>query len=259
MSNYDPKYHKKWRIERERGLKRTTPALKAQIHVQSLTVQGVSVRSIAEAAGTDASTISELNRGIKKSITHAREAKILAVTPEAIFERPNPEGFVLNIGGRRRIQALLYMGWRHKDMTEWFGFSSALVLSQVGNWISRRKHDAIKAAYDQHWNQQGPSAKTTRLAIKAGYAPPLAWDEDEIDDPEAIPAGVEETSSYGVTAETHVEEAEFLLAAGTAPAEIPARLGLSASGLEKSLHRAGRHDLVKKLNTSERIYERKTA
>ena len=37
----------------------------------------------------------------------------------------------------------------------------------------------------------GCSAKAQAIAVGAGYPPPLAWDEEDLDDPGAVAVGVE--------------------------------------------------------------------
>jgi hypothetical protein len=193
----EARWRKQWSIERSRGLKRTTSPERAQVHVQALTAQhGFSVRSIADASGVAAATISELNRGVCSGLKVVTETLILSVTAEKILSRPNREGFVPNIGARRRLQALMVIGYRHSDISAKLGFNSALVLNQAGNWISRRKHDKVKDVYGHLWNRPGPSARTRGRAANLGYLPPLAWDDESIDDPSAEPETGDTTKKW---------------------------------------------------------------
>lgn len=208
---------KRWRVERARGHKRTTDPKRAQIHVQTLTASyGVSIRAIAETAGVTPALISELNRGICPGLKVSTEKAILAVTPHAILNRPLRTGFVPNIGARRRIQALMAIGYRHQDLTPQVGFSTGTLLHQIGEWISKAKHDAVVELYDRLWNVPGPAPATSRVRIaKAGYAP--------------------------------------LTKTGATRDEIGERL---ADGnwktVEKQLQRAGRHDLIALVKTDVR-------
>lgn len=242
---------KRWRVERARGHKRTTDPKRAQIHVQTLTAtHGVSIRAIAETAGVTPSVISNLNRGICPGLKVTTEKAILAVTPQAIFNRPLQTGFVPNIGARRRIQALMAIGYRHQDLTPQLGFSTGTLLHQIGEWISKAKHDAVAALYEELWDTPGPAPATSRVRIeKAGYAPPMAWDDDTIDDPNAEP----DLGEKQLKKDTIAEDVEFLAKTGATREEIAARL---ADGnwktVEKQLQRAGRNDLVALVKTDVR-------
>ncbi|QDG88848.1 hypothetical protein [Pseudarthrobacter sp. NIBRBAC000502770] len=256
-------WQKKWRVERARGIKRIVEAGRAQEHVQELTAShGLSIRGIAEVAGISAFIVSDLNRGRKQSLYRETEAAVLAVTPDAVLARSNPEGFVPNIGGRRRIQALMAMGWRHQDLTPMLGINTANIVHQQGGWFTKKKHDAIKELYDRIWNQRGPA---TTLSInrvaKAGYAPPLAWDDDTIDDPNAKPDLGAAVRGRGRpvegtvrVSEAQLEDVEFLLDQALAWDAITSRLGVDPRALERMLYRKGRGDLVTRAKTmGERI------
>lgn len=244
------RYFKKWRLDRAKGLKRLTTPDAAQAHVQGLVQQhGVSIRSIADAAGIDANAISLLNRGLKKSLSVVTEKKILSVTAQTIFDRPNALGFVPNIGARRRVQALLAIGWRHQDIDERCGVRTGTMLHQVGDWISQAKHDAIKDVYDELWATPGPR----RRATETQYAPPMAWDDDTIDDPNATPDLGTKVARQGPRSpeadvvgysEALTEDVAFLVRTGAGTDEIEQRIGCKWTSIERALHRAGRGDLI---------------
>ncbi|MGY4543279.1 hypothetical protein ACVWY0_003212 [Arthrobacter sp. UYNi723] len=254
----NPAWRKRWRIENERGLKRIVDPDKAQDHVQAMVRDhGVSLRGIAEAAGVSAFIISDLNRNIKQAIHRDTEKAILAVTAEAVLARPNAEGFVPNIGGRRRIQALMAMGWRHQDLKPMLGLNTANIVHQQGEWFTKRKHDAIKELYDRLWDKRGPAGTLSiNRIIKAGYAPPLAWDDETIDDPNAVPDFGAKAPGRGPAAEgtvskadTLLEDVEFLLSEGLTWEAITDRLGIVPKSLDKNLRRLDRADLIRRAKT----------
>ncbi|MBT2566622.1 hypothetical protein J7I84_08960 [Arthrobacter sp. ISL-85] len=252
-------WQKKWRVERARGIKRMVSADRAQTHVQELVAtKDLSIRGIAEAAGISAFIISDLNRGLKKLLYRETEAAILAVTIESVLARSNPDGFVPNIGGRRRIQALMAMGWRHQDLTPLLGINTANIVHQEGQWFTKQKHDAIKELYDRIWNQRGPASKISISRIaKAGYAPPLAWDDETIDDPNATPdLGASVAEGRGRPTEGTIrrsdaltEDVEFLIGEGCSWEAITERLGVNPVTLDRMLHRADRADLINRAKT----------
>jgi hypothetical protein len=254
-----PQWRKRWKIENSRGIKRVIDAGKAQAHVRSLVSRhGLSLRGIAEAAGISAYIVSNLNRGLKAEVHRDTEKALLAVTPEAVLARPNAEGMVPNIGGRRRIQALMAMGWRHQDLTPMLGINTANIVHQQGEWFTKRKHDAIKRLYDQLWDKRGPAtALSITRVTKAGYAPPMAWDDATIDDPNAQPElgtkvtkrGRPTTNSISA-ADAVVEDVEFLVDSGLSWDNITTRLGITnPDSLDRQLRRAGRPDLINRAKT----------
>ncbi|QOT16497.1 hypothetical protein [Paenarthrobacter sp. YJN-5] len=257
-SKYDAAYMKRWKIDHDHGLTRTTTPARASEHIRQLVSQhGVRIRSIADAAGISAGTISLLNRGKQTSIKRTYEAKILAVTAEKIFNRSLSTGFVPNIGARRRLQALMAIGWRHQDLTKRVGFSTGTMMHQRGNYISQFKHEAVLKVYDQLWNVPGPAdGRTMTRVAKAGYAPPLAWDDETIDDPAAAPDLGTPLNSRGRPAlgearikkiDALAEDVDYLRRTGAGIEEIEQRTGKRWADIRSELHRAGHQEVCDKL------------
>lgn len=250
-----PQWRKQWKIEHHQGKRRILGPEKAQAHVQALVQNhGVTLRGIAEVAGISAFIVSDLNRGLKQFVHRDTEKAILAVTAETVLSRSNAIGLVPNVGGRRRIQALMAMGWRHQDLTPMLGMNTSNIIHQQGDWFTKRKHDAIKNLYDRLWDKRGPAtALSINRVIKAGYAPPLAWDDETIDDPRAQPNLGLTKPKRGRPAkgpvqatEDQLEDVEFLLEQAYRWDAITDRLGVEPDSLERMLYRKGRNDLVTK-------------
>jgi hypothetical protein len=253
-----PQWRKRWKIDNARGIKRIVDSSHAEAHVRELVSRhGLSLRGIAEAAGISAYIVSDLNRGLKKGLLRESERAILSVTPESVLARPNGEGFVPNIGGRRRIQALMAMGWRHQDLTPLLGINTGNIIHQQGGWFTKRKHDAIANLYDRLWDKRGPATTLSiNRVVKAGYAPPLAWDDATIDDPNALPDFGAKVATHGPAAtgttrlaDARVEDVEFLLDSGATWTEVVERLDTTSKTLERMLQRAGRSDLTQRAKT----------
>lgn len=106
--------------------------------------------------------------------------------------------FIDGTGTRRRLQALSRMGWSQRAIGERFGQSEVA----VGDWYRAERVTPATAKKVAGWyaelSMQVPQPRTrfdrysvgsTRgRARAAGWPPPLAWDDDTIDDPEATPA-----------------------------------------------------------------------
>jgi hypothetical protein len=90
------------------------------------------------------------------------------------------------LGPRRRIEALMRLGWTATHIAD----AAGLRVSTVHNtsqkkYLLRENAAAIGRAYDELSMSVGPSRHTASVAQGRGYAPPLAW--DDIDDPDERP------------------------------------------------------------------------
>jgi hypothetical protein len=164
------------------------------------------------------------------------------------------EPLVVNsLGTARRLQALAALGWTLADLGTELGYNK----SMVGHLQTRRHKqilkstaDRVTAAFNRLSMQVGGSDKTRRRAVREGWPPPLAWNDD-IDDPRARPAG---SAARGVVDEVLVSEAlagrrgerqlnraeahagiEAGLRMQLSAVEIAARLGIS----DRTVHRFG--------------------
>lgn len=161
----------------------------------------------------------------------------------------SPTDRVPSIGARRRLQALATLGWSIPALAA-VADAPVNTLHQVATRtrITRATHAAVVRAYDALWDRPAPetckseriSARRVRaLAVRRGWVPPLAWDDDLIDDPAAVPSGVRRRGERW-----SVEDVEELLRTGAAHVEVCRRLGTTPAALARRLDRAGRRDLL---------------
>lgn len=95
------------------------------------------------------------------------------------------------VGASRRIHALYRMGWTTHELGRRLGiphYRVSVIARQVHPTVLRRTHEKVAALYEEISHLRGPSRFTEGQAKAKGYPPPLAWDEDTIDDPRARPA-----------------------------------------------------------------------
>jgi transcriptional regulator with XRE-family HTH domain len=147
--------------------------------------QGLTITQIAREAGTEPATVRRLINGQKT---------VLAVTAQKILSVPlNVRvslGDVSALGAVRRLRALYALGHLNWVISQESGLSRDAVCDLVnGSWttIKVAADDGVRAAYDRLSMKTGTSWKTRKLAERNGWAPPLAWDDDTIDDPKAMP------------------------------------------------------------------------
>lgn len=252
---YDPAYVKRWRLDRERGIRRYVPAEPVRAHVLALLGDGWSATGIAEVAGVSVQTVCSLRAGRHRQIRRATAVRLLAVGADRLRSRPSPTGLVPKVGAVRRIQALMALGWRHEDISQAMGAGrgrSAVVMHQRGEWIARATHDAVVRAYEALSMRPGPSEAVRERARRMGYVPPLAWDEDTIDDPAAEPVRVRRDPRPGGR-RVDLDEWTHLVLGGESPERAASRLGVALHSVEQAARRHGREDVL------DRIYQGRVA
>lgn len=109
----------------------------------------------------------------------------------------------------RRIQALMAIGHTAEVIGAEVGRGRAAVIAtaRMRKWVTPATDAAYRAAYDKLSMIPGVSASTRARSRCWGYAPPLAWDEDSIDDPASQPRFGPQRSSDGEVDEAAVERA----------------------------------------------------
>jgi hypothetical protein len=169
-------------------------------HVRSLMDAGLSRRRIPELAGVPDATIGRLLYGSagkepSKLIRAATAEKILQV--QATDENLSPRTLVDGTGTRRRLQALIAVGWPRVQLAEQFEIGR----NTIGRCLSRPRvyastAVAVRALYDRLWDAPPPEGDrwaasaaeaARREAARKGWVKPLAWDDSTIDDPTARP------------------------------------------------------------------------
>ncbi|MER7905421.1 helix-turn-helix domain-containing protein [Streptomyces sp. NPDC095614] len=166
-------------------------------HVAALREAGASTTAIAEAAGVSTATLGRILYGHGGQRPDAKmrpesAAALLAVRAEDC--RIADGSRVDATGTRRRIQALVAMGWSFTALAPEMGIHSRPLGDMArGQWVSAGSARKVKAAYkrlvhhmpEQRGVQPQARALAKRVAAREGWVPPGAW--DDIDDPAAMP------------------------------------------------------------------------
>lgn len=228
-------------------------------HVTALMEYGIGLKQIAAMAGVSNATLGKVLYGDKprNMPPRARVEKHVADGVLAIKPSLDHLGRTVSVdaaGTQRRIQALVCIGWSQSRIGERIGmdpqnFNRTIRSARVQAETARK----IKALYEELWNQpqtgtdwHGKSSATrARNYAKAnGWLPPLAWDDETIDDPATQPSVFEETPM--VHGEERIGDVEFLIRTGAGQTEILSRLGFkNLAALERLCHRYGRGDVVR--------------
>ncbi|KPI09891.1 hypothetical protein OV450_3382 [Actinobacteria bacterium OV450] len=172
-------------------------------HIRNLQDCKIGLRRIAEVSGIDRKRLQsilngrpERGAGPQEQVRPALAAAVLAVQPS--LELLGPSTIVDATGTRRRLQALVAAGWPQHHLAMALGmtdnnFSAAIQRTSVTVRTAR----AVKALYDKRWSWDPRAhgvdnqaySRACNHAASRGWAPALAWDDDEIDIPSAKPTG----------------------------------------------------------------------
>lgn len=223
------------------GLHGRIPADLSAAHLRGLLDSGMARGEISRVSGISDSTVSRILDGHVTSCTRHTTRALLAVQPSTISEQQS--GWVDATGTRRRLQALIAIGWPQRRL----GRIAGLGRNSVGRLLEApRCTAAVRAAvadmYDRLWNttpQEDAGYTVTKaraLAARRGWLPPLAW--DSIDDPDAKPYTAPERRR------THDElaaEVEHLLGLGEAAAQTIRQLGFASPSSLASVLRRSQH------------------
>jgi DNA-binding CsgD family transcriptional regulator len=165
-------------------------------HVRQLRQAGASYRAIADAADVSPSTVRNLitgcqrqSRQVPNRIGAAQAQRLLAIRPATCGRRRNA------CGSRRRLQALVALGHSPAELARQLAISQPRLHRLLHGETQRVSTDirrSVNGLYGRLWNQQ-PSERTRRQrtaaeaarhhAKSARWPPPMALDDDKIDDP----------------------------------------------------------------------------
>lgn len=169
-------------------------------------------RQAAAELGPDWPTLDMDRAYLATTAERAQKAEqIAAYRRDLILGRHQPR-VVPSVGTIRRIHALQRLGWTADLIAAHGPWASGDAVAEFTKRprINRRNAEFIADIYDLLSMQLGPSDLTRRHAERQRWAPPLAWDDDQLDDPTARPS----TSRRGTAADAIDEGAVERILAG---------------------------------------------
>jgi hypothetical protein len=163
-------------------------------HIATLMAAGMSGKRIMAEAGISAGTWTKLIYGVQgrpKSKRTRRDVaeRILALEPSIADGR-----YVSVLGASRRLQSLVALGWSQSQIAQRLGMLPGNITALVHGRgkVTYRRHRAVVELYDElsmvlppqndKWERVAAS-RARRYAKANGWLPPLAWDDDRLDDP----------------------------------------------------------------------------
>ncbi|MEU4576644.1 hypothetical protein [Nonomuraea sp. NPDC023979] len=221
-------------------------------HIRALQSCSLGLRTIAAVAGVDRKRLQAIVNGRTERGT-APQAKVRPRIAAAILAiEPGldllPGKTVIDgTGTRRRLQALVTIGWSQAKLAERIGWTPGNFGSLIGDSpVTAASARLVRDLYDRLWNQAPPedhhrdkiaASRARHYAARRGWAPPLAWDDDEIDDPAASPDLGAQTPRMQALAEN---AEELITRFGCTPEAAAQRLGVQAGYVQTLRRQAAR-------------------
>lgn len=178
-----------------------TDAEPVRAHIERLRSAGLGLRRIAELAEVNRKTLQWVTRGRPERgtppsnhIAQVNAEKILAVPiPEAAHRAASPHQLVPGVGTMRRLQALVAFGYPRSYLAGRLGIapSNATHLFRGADRVTAGTARRAEALFTELQMAPGPSNRARNDGKRRRWVLPFAWNEDEIDDPAAVPARVE--------------------------------------------------------------------
>ncbi|WP_134324691.1 hypothetical protein [Cumulibacter soli] len=229
-------------------------AAPVRAHVRELRLAGMGLKTIAPASGVSHGSLWKLvygktrpdgTRTPSRRVTKATAEKLLAVAAPVLADGARVDA----TGTTRRIQALVAIGWSGARLADRIGVQRSnftpLLHGTRDVLVATRR--VIIDLYEELWDQAPPAderhdrisvSRSKNYAARMGWVPPLAWDDDAIDDPAATPNVGEHVK---VTTADRVRELADL---GLGVADVARRLGMREAAVERALYRAGAREMV---------------
>lgn len=215
-------------------------------HVNMLRSYSIGVPRIRQLSGASGGSITRLLYGAHGTPPSRRVRTLTADRLTAV--RPSldvvlPTALVDGTGTRRRLRALVVVGWPQLELGRRLDMDKKSVNEQVNGVKSTAYGStarAVRDLYDELWNvdpaAQGIGARwiseaKARAAAKR-WAPPAAWDDDYIDSPAAVPDLGETVSAYAALSENALW---LIVEHGYTREQAAHRLGVTTRHLDRAL------------------------
>ena len=157
--------------------------------------------------------------GVQTPVRAATAAKLLAVRPDRRLVADDRR--IGATGTRRRLQALVALGWCRSEIARRSGLSQNTIgRAMVRDGCALATARAVHRVYEEMWDQRPPvetgeqrcsASHARREAARKGWAPPMLWDDETIDDPAASPAPA---AAVRAGALDRLDELQWMLQAG---------------------------------------------
>jgi hypothetical protein len=164
-------------------------------HIAALRAAGIGVERIAKLAGLSVSHIRQLaddGCGASRTTRRVRPSTATRVLGIGLDQASRaPSSRVDPTGTRRRLQALIAIGWPVQLLADHLSRRpNSLHRSMTGRSVTARTAQDVASLYQRLWNARPPRATSEQCAAAdaarahaaaQGWQPPLAWDDIDTD------------------------------------------------------------------------------
>lgn len=204
-------------------------AMLAREHTRRLVDRGWLLADVAKESGVAYGAVWKIFHGQRERAYRTTVSAILTLN----LDRPPPPNTRVKVdatGTRRRVRALRRIGWPTEEIARRTHLSPASLYEIIKRpTVSRATHYAVAEVYERLSGTRGPSETSVGRAKKQGWPPPLAWDDDTIDDPKAKPLNVIARPRTTKRVPLKRDEIPFLLAMGETVESIAQRFQIRES------------------------------
>lgn len=228
----------------------------AREHVRLLLERGLCLQEIARQGEVASRTIERLMHGSRIEV--GTQTRILTVTGwERLATTTVGRRHVDGTGTRRRLQALAARGWTALRLAEHHTATRQKIrqtlLSTDIDPVTAEFARSVIRLYDDLWDHDPPCPDGAALAraeaAARGWPPPMAWDDEDLDDPMARPPSTCEPTQGHL----HLEDLEDCVSWGLGPGDAAERLHVSIDAVEACTRRAKRPDIMTRLRSNHRV------
>ena len=226
------------------------PSEPVREHILELRSAGIGNKRLSKLCGVSHNTIQVIltgrpdrGTGPSKTVLRRTAEKILAVpvpaTPHVLV---SPGVKVSAVGTRRRLQALVALGYSRSELCRQLGIQVSnghRIFMDDHLMVLASTARAVAELFNRLQLTPGSCSRALNEGRRRGWALPLAWDEDTIDDPNAVPEVG--TSQSRAPIMDRVAELEFL---NIPRSRMPELLGIAPESLERALSRHGLKEAV---------------
>lgn len=207
-------------------------------HITRLRRAGMGIKQIAKLCGIAPGAVQiivDRRTGSAVKVLPSTAAKILSVAvPPTPSVMPAGTQCVSAIGTTRRLRALIAAGYTPSMLSRELGIALTNAYALFGHCddVPPVIAQAVADLFDRLEMIPGPSDRARELAHKLAWAPPLAWDQDRIDDADTHPAPA--ATKHASFPERYRELRELGVHDESA---IARRLGMKVDSLQRQLAR----------------------
>ena len=159
----------------------------ARAHLRYLMDNGDALTVLADQLGCPRGTLASVLNGPRKRVNRSLAGQILATRPgnASAGNRSVPA-----LGATRRVRALIALGHSLRSIShaaEMENTTASNLLNGKPQTIHYELAQRVHKGYRALCSTPGNHTRSLRRAQREGWAPPAAWDDEQIDDPTAAP------------------------------------------------------------------------